>query len=370
MVVLTKKIIELHEIILDTNILHCEDKSYVVNKYFDTFWEKHCLEFNLSLKIPYVVVGELLFQQTTSALKTLSRANESLDRLSGFTKKPYSRRITESRVRKEIRDRMNSWLKTVKAETIQVPIDEINWHEIIEGSIWRKPPFSYDPKKDDLEKGFRDALILEALYYHAKSEEEHPVLFVTNDNLLREAAETKLKGINKVKFLSSIDEIESYLKLKLEDFTQSFVDSIIDKASLKFINKKDPTSIVYKENLRKVLFELAKTVIDDPSVLSNAEKNDFEPDDEWIPVSKGTFTRVGRSKFDYLENGHTFNWKEDVEFQRNYEIKTWDGDEYSATLIIEYEVKWKANVSENGRFTKVKYLSSNIKGKKIKSQEA
>lgn len=368
MVVLTKKIIESHDIVLDTNILHCKDKSYVANSDFEEFWQKHSAELDLCLKIPYVVFGELLFQQTTSALKTLTRANDSIDRLSKVTNKSYSHQITENRVRKEVKARIETWLKANKAEILYVPVNEIDWARVIEDSIWRRPPFSYDPKNDDLEKGFRDSVILETLCEYTNAGESRPVIFVSNDNLLREAAEKRLKGNKRIKIMTSLDDVGSYLKLMREDFTESFVDSIIDKASLKFINRKDTNSIVFKENLKGVLKDLAGTLISNPGEVHRVGTKDFDPDEEWRPLNKGKFTRPGKSQFLSIEDGHTFYWKEDVRFSRDFELESWDNDIQTATLMINFDVRWKANVSEKGRFTKVTYIKSELINSEVNYQ--
>jgi hypothetical protein len=369
MVVLTKKGIEPHDILIDTNILHNKDKAYVVTPEFDQFWEKHSSEFSLSLKIPDVVVGELLFQQTSSALKTLSRANGAIDRLSGLTNKTYSHRITEKRVRDEISDRMDCWIKSVKGEILATPIQDIDWNKIIHNSIWRQPPFSHDEKNDDLEKGFRDNLILETVYHHAVKT-PNSTIFICNDNLLKESLEKKIyknENIN-IKIHSSLNETDAYLKLRRENYTEKFVNSIINKASLKFINKKDPNCIVRKENLREKLFALIDDITSSPYSV-DSDNNDFEPEDEWKPITKGKLARFGKSQFSFLENGHTFNWIEDVRFKQVFEVTNFQDETVNATLLVDIEVKWKCNVSEAGRFTKVEYCTSNVKESRIEYSE-
>ncbi|WP_444939454.1 hypothetical protein [Microbulbifer sp. JMSA002] len=85
MVALTKKIIECHDIFVDTNILFNADKSLVANPEFDTFWQEHSPRLELYLKIPSVVIGELLYQQTSSSLRTLKKANDEIEKLKKIT---------------------------------------------------------------------------------------------------------------------------------------------------------------------------------------------------------------------------------------------------------------------------------------------
>jgi hypothetical protein len=76
-----------HIVVCDTSILWHEDKARVVNPIFDEFWQKHSQAFPMELVIPDVVRGELLFQQTTSALKSLAKASTTFAELSQVTEK-------------------------------------------------------------------------------------------------------------------------------------------------------------------------------------------------------------------------------------------------------------------------------------------
>lgn len=365
MVILTKKIIEVHDLVLDTNILHSSDKSLVVNKEFTEFWDKHSSAIEISLKLPYVVFGEIQFQHTTSALKSLKSANDSIKKLSDITTKKYSHQISEKRISKEVKDRLDAWLKLMKGSILKSPIESIDWSRLIDDSIWRNPPFSYDVKKEDLEKGFRDSIILETLCEHYKKNSDKHIVFVTNDTLLREAALERLKGAKQVKIMSSLDDVDSYFKLMQEDFTEAFVDSIIDKASMKFIDHKNKNSIVFKEGLSKILVELARDIMLNPGSINDSDNESFDPDEKWIPLNKGQFSRIGKSQFVSIENGHTFFWREEVKFSRKFSVESWDGENQTAELIVNFHVNWKANVSENGRFTKVKYINSELSGNKL-----
>ena len=360
MVNLTKKILDPHEIFVDTNVLHVNDKKDLVSQDFEAFWENHILDLELTLVVPYVVYGELLFQLTSSALTTFKRAEEAINRLSAASTINYGHRITESRVRRDIKNRLDSWLLNKKAETLPTPVHAIEWDRLIEDSIWRKPPFYLDPKKEDVEKGFRDSIILETLVFHAKENQDKTIIFLSGDNLLRESVSGRLKKASKVKVMESLEDVDAYFKLMRENFTEEFVDSIIDKASLKFLNNKDRNSLVFKEKLGSKLVKLAGELITNPGAAAQLKIDGFESGEEWSPTSKGRFNRVGKSQFISLENGHTFNWKEDVRYNRSFEVVSWDGECQKVELEIEFVVKWKSNVSENERFTKVEYIDSEL----------
>ena len=80
-----KEEIKIHIVIPDTNIIWFKDKSIVVNPAFDKFWDNYSQNSNLHLVIPEVVKGEILFQQSTSAIRQMEKATESIKEVSSIT---------------------------------------------------------------------------------------------------------------------------------------------------------------------------------------------------------------------------------------------------------------------------------------------
>ena len=184
-----------HIVIVDTNILWHEDKGFIVNPDFDSFWNKYSGSFPMKLVLSEVVKEELLFQQTTSALKSLEKANQEISTISRITEKQYSHRVTSSRVKKEVEDRFNGWLAAKKVEVKATPIDDIDWKSVIHSAIWRELPFAPDPKNPKNEKGFRDAMILETVsavcrFYSA----DVNIAFICNDYALEQLPRSALEN--------------------------------------------------------------------------------------------------------------------------------------------------------------------------------
>ena len=73
-----------HLVVVDTNILWDKDKKLPVSAAFDEFWNRNSPRIPMSLRVPEVVFGELHFQQTTSAVKTLSNITEGFAEISGI----------------------------------------------------------------------------------------------------------------------------------------------------------------------------------------------------------------------------------------------------------------------------------------------
>lgn len=151
-------------IIPDTSILWCTDKSHAVNPEFDEFWDKHSGIIQLELLIPEVVKGELLFQQTESAIKSYDKACELLEKVGLITKRKLKINTQRNELKERVETKFNNWVKKKKAKVQRTPLlSKEKWEALIDNSIWRKPPFEEDTKISDNEKGFRDALIIETL---------------------------------------------------------------------------------------------------------------------------------------------------------------------------------------------------------------
>ena len=141
-----------HFVFVDTNILWHEDKSYVVHPDFDNFWEKYQKDFKLKLFIPEVVKGELWFQQSTAAIKRLSKITEEIKEIDKITKKTHKHNISENKIKTNIENKISKWIETKEGKIVTTPIENIVWEDIIYKSIWREPPFVYDPKNSSNEK--------------------------------------------------------------------------------------------------------------------------------------------------------------------------------------------------------------------------
>ena len=87
-------------------------------------------------------------------------------------------------------------------------------------SAWRVPPFTEDPKPK--EKGFRDALALEALAGHFEAERDPcDLVFITNDDLLRRAAKERF-ATTEIRFFENAEDFFSHIRLIQQNQTKRF----------------------------------------------------------------------------------------------------------------------------------------------------
>lgn len=346
-----------HIVVVDTNILWDKDKKLPVCIAFDEFWKKNSPLIPMTLNVPEVVFGELHFQQTTSALKSLSSLNDCFSELAGITSAPYTHKCNEGVIRGQVRAKLEKWLKGHNGHLITTPATTIDWSSVVESAVWRKPPFSFDPKDPKSEKGFRDAVILETLAHTCLSGSTgKTVIFVCNDYLLRTTAESRLKASKGFLAFESLADFEAYINLTQQQFTNAFVKSIQSHARAKFYAKGDSNCIYYKHDLSKKI------------------QDDFPSDLAYQGQSTGKLTLlthggtpalaqmarqifwIRSTQFSKLEGAREFHWVTRIDVVRLYEIESPQGLIGTAMLpirriqVVGFDVKWKSSVKTDGRF--------------------
>lgn len=359
-----------HLVMVDTSILWHKDKSYVVDPKFDDFWDRYAKDFLLELLVPEVVRGEILFQQSTSAIKSMKKATECIEDVCRITEKAYSHRITESRIKTGVAKRFDTWLNSKGGIVASTPVDIINWKALIDQAIWRKPPFVYDPKRTDVEKGFRDALIFETVAYVGWKEQQRRIrrIFLSKDELLRKAAKDKLKFLEAYE---SIDDFESYLKLTKEELEDQFISSILRRASVRFFSKDGPRCLYYRENVGEKLRERFADNFKIPSesgeTLFTAQGLVPRTEEIWNPLDKGTFW-ISNSQFINLIADIEYHWMNRITFVRQFRYRP----NITASSLVEalptrivysdrilvlvFNVTWKAKVTRDGKFRNLSLL--------------
>jgi len=354
-----KKLPPDHLVVVDTNILWDKDKKLPVSAAFDTFWAKNSPLLPMSLHVPQVVLGELYFQQTTSALKALTTISDSYQELAGITAASYTHKCNEATVRNQVKAKVDRWLKSTGGSELLTPAASIDWNAIVDAAIWRKPPFAFDPKDQKNEKGFRDAVILETVAHACLSAATNKlVIFVCNDYLLRTTAEGKLKGSKKFLAFESLADFESYVNLTQQQFTNDFVKSIQSHARVKFFTKGDANCIYAKNEIgKRILTEFSSDLeFKDPT--KNALSLMAQAIGTVAPVAKlaKQIFLIRSTQFSKLEGERGFHWTSRVDVVRLYELEKPGGLLATAMLsvrkiqVIGFDVRWKSNVKSDGRF--------------------
>lgn len=363
--IIKKKIVPKHILVVDTNELWQEIKNDVISEDFEIFWLEYAEKFSLELNIPEVVVGEILFQHSNSALKALGRANKQFDNMSRIAKQKYKHTITSRKVKKDVEKKLNAWLKSKSAIVTETPVTTIEWEKLIEKSIWREQPFTEDP---NTEKGFRDALILETLKNICENQTELEIAFVSRDNLLRETAIEDLKHRDNLTCFESLEQFSSYLKLLDEKLTTAFIKSIQKRAKEKFFNASKNTGLLIDQDIPQFIRDHFSSHLSNPSTnallgLATLSRSPASsPSPEWEELSdEGVW--IQSPSFEELKEGNEYHWSSIVSFVQlfKYNSTTIAGlmsprNGQINIRIMPFIARWKANVKVDGRFQKIEFI--------------
>jgi hypothetical protein len=352
-----------HVIMPDTSVLWHGDKTHVINPDFAMFWQNHQEDFTLEFVLPAVVREELLFQQVISAVKSMNQVSELMNKISRITETSHRHRMIEGTIREQIKARFDKWLLSCGGQIAVTPFNDIDWPEIQRRAVWRLPPFELDEKRDDFEKGFRDALILETVINTCEQDTRPSVnfVFLCADELLRSPANERLAKDARFMCYESLDDFASYLRLTKEELTNQFIRSLIRKASAKFFSKGDKSCLALQINLPSLLHKDHSKYFDDPT------ESDSTPSlggllglsaksQPWAPVEKGMFW-VGNSQFHELRDGNTYHWMTIVTYARLFRREPVGlglvPESTERILVLPFSVRWSAHITKDARFRNV-----------------
>lgn len=367
-----------HIVAVDTNILWHQDKKYAASPEFDEFWERNRAIIPLDLRIPETVFGELWFQQTTSALKSLEKVSENIQQVSNVADTAYKHRITPQRLKEQVRTKLTKWAKAKNATVSPVPYQQINWQNLINQAIWREPPFTFDPKNSDNEKGFRDALILETLVSIANSQPvQVNVVFICTDYVLRDSAQKRLEHKTNCLFFEGLKDFESYIQLTQEQLTNQFVRQIQNRAREKFFSSRDKTSLYATAKVRSTIEERFRDDISKPELSEKSPLTygllGIAPSQSWTPSKEQWW--ISNPRFNKLEERREFRWISRVTVARLYTATSASplstlSDLLEPTphrlLLLGFDVQWTATVKSDGRFHELQVREITLEDRSFK----
>lgn len=157
--------------------------------------------------LPQVVVDERRYQLQQEAVQLrgqLKKLENVLRHQFGINEQFINDRIDAS-IAKQLQD---NGLKICQSDPA-----EIDWARVVRDAVTRTPPFDPDPQ---MEKGFRDALILEALKQLVVRTADlgpYRLAFVTRDGLLAKA--TREANLPRVHVLESVDAVRGLINVLL-----------------------------------------------------------------------------------------------------------------------------------------------------------
>ncbi len=260
------------KIVFDTNVIYTGSASYLVNKKVSEFIKNNIVfdDLEVSWFLPDVVIKERIFQMITEGNKFLQPVKK-LETLLG-----HNLNITEDIISSRVNESIKKQLEEHSINKINLKTENVDWVKLINNSVNRNPPF----ENNDKEKGFRDALILEAFEQLVNESSKTPksckIAFICSDKLLNDAAKERVKANSNIRFLDDLTSLKGLINILVSETEETLIAEISKDASKLFFTTDDKTSLYYKENIRD-------------EILKYSSKMFLKPDDVASKVTDGTW---------------------------------------------------------------------------------
>lgn len=232
-------------VVFDANAIFNQTGHYLLKHEVYELITTHAghADVQIAWYLPEVVRHEREYQMLQQGMSLLP-AVQKLERVLG-----HNLNITEQIVRGRITDIVEQQLHDLRLNILPLDPARIDWRELMLSAAYRRPPFSATEK----EKGFRDALLLEAF---AQLVEDSPqtaricrLVLVSADQLLGEAVSARTADRTNVKILPSLDELKGLINTLVSEVTEEFVAQLRERATAYFYSEGDDQSLYLREKV-------------------------------------------------------------------------------------------------------------------------
>ncbi len=237
-------------VVLDTNSLFTEAAHALLNlETAELIGESNTnSDINTVWHLPEVVRGERKYQMMVRAERLLPQL-EKLEKLLG-----HKLGITRETLLERVEAAILNQMRELGIQGLPLDSTKVDWARLIDLAVNRLPPFDGGEK----EKGFRDAVILEAFCQLVETAPKTPSIcrtfLITNDELLKAAAEARVQSCQNVRVLGSLEEFRTIINALKSELDEAVLRDVLPKARKLFWNSDDPSCLWHKA-VKSELFE-------------------------------------------------------------------------------------------------------------------
>jgi len=241
---MTKKPLLL-KVVFDTNPIHKNCAGYLFCRAARELIKSHSTHQDLVIEwiLPSVVLGERQYQMTEVAKQLLHKVRD----LEGLLPRPLG--IDEKNLLELVKTATRKQIRDLKVKVKELKAESINWNELIDAALFRKPPFS----SGKTEKGFRDSLVLETFLQILKTSPSTPsnciVALVTWDKDLGLAATDKCRSKQNARVVNT-EGLEQLISTLAGDVSEEFVQEIRELAKKCFYDSEAKKGLYYEEDVK------------------------------------------------------------------------------------------------------------------------
>jgi hypothetical protein len=232
--------------VFDTNALWTQNPGDLINADMRTLVTSNSAHADLKISwhLPEPVVRERHYQmkgKATALLKNFEKMETLLNLQIKLTPEDLDQKIA-----KVIDDQMAA------LDLRRAPVNEslVDWKQVMENAAFRVAPF----ESGETEKGFRDSLILESFCQLVASAPRAPdrcrAVLITNDKLLTEAAELRIKDYANAQVLPDLSALRNLINTLVSTVDEAFVAGLREKAGKIFFDgMENKESLYLKEDI-------------------------------------------------------------------------------------------------------------------------
>lgn len=237
-------------VVLDTNCLYTDAAEHLLSLATKKTIQStnDMQDIKVIWHLPTTVRAERKTQMHRKALQLLPNVKK-MERLLGI-----SLVADENFLIDRVETAIARQISELNVQEISLDHLKIEWKHIIECAELRVPPF-----EEQNEKGFRDALVIEALFQLAGSLPVSPastrIVLVSSDGIVKEAVEKRINTRKNIRVISDFDELWTLINALHAEVSESTVNDNIDKARTIFYDKENESCIYTRENLYQMVID-------------------------------------------------------------------------------------------------------------------
>jgi len=333
-----------YSVIPDSNSLFSNKPQHIVAPGFEAEWI-NCKKFGKGrIEVPAVVVGEILFQKLSTVRQSLENLSKNMATVKECTGLECSPAPDLSTLKKALLARFAEWLKSVGGVEIPTPDTKIDWKLVVEDAVWRNPPFIENP---DVEKGFRDRLVLETVTHLHETKHVDHIAFICGDNILTEATNAKIGQTDRFAVYKSLGLFRSKIELMSKQLEEAFVNTMLTNAGKQFYDQSNESGLFYQFDFQKHIEKEHAKNLSLPT-----PKNYFEAVFAvgWEPLPETKRVVVGETSLNSITGENSYRWKTRINYLTDYKNAS-SGYIRESTLEVFFDVEWKCTIADDGVFS-------------------
>jgi PIN domain-containing protein len=335
------------KVVFDTNAIYTASGNNLVNNEVDELIRSNSNHKDLLITwyLPEIVRQEREYQLRQHG-RTLVQAIRKLEKFVDHEFLP----LVDEIVIQRLNERIQTQIDELAINVLPVDVSKVDWRRVMVDAAFRQPPFS----PTEREKGFRDALISEAVVQLVESSPQSDnicrIALITGDSLLTEATKAKTVAVQNVRVLSSIDELKGLINTLVSTVDENLIQQLKVEATGLFFEANNREAYFYTEKIKERILE------------------EFAPQLSALPEGADQLKRgktiVSRPRFK-KKAGERIHWVSRVSFRMEaYKLEPLPGTTFSIPLRTLYAngdvifaVTWSVAVTSANKLSKPKIES-------------